>query len=450
VRTQAEYRACVLGLVGSTLLKQDQLPPYLPRRYASLSVEDKGLVIWPWHRYPHLVPHAHKCIRLALHDPPRTRATALLSLALLQFIEYSTMTSFQEDSEMALTVIKHIERSTFVSGAGADWYARCAILMWRVNRADLCECRSKILDEDYELCSACISIHIEGKAFLEATIENSVNWNGNYSINMARNQIINNNVNIIPIMKTALENILDKDKGKFSRRILGTSKNLVLSSSELSFPDIDLVSIIQSKAALLIFQEIVKSWGYVAENEGASPTLAVVPKDIYLPSGNDSSWLSSYMTAALDFLRVHEYYSELQFSELDSLHTYVRKAIVQRAPMVADGFKQLCGISSEEYLRAAWYSIQPISKSRIFEQEVAKLLQDIVYEIIKVPTHSWIHERYYIRYIDSLRRTRRSKEASSFLLEVVNSYKRTGRQLRAVQVYPLLDEVSTRYLFRNR
>jgi len=364
---QYQLRACAIGLVGSALAKQDQLPPYLPRRYVNESAEDKGLGVWPWRRYPKLVSHAHRCLGHALDINSPTRAILLLSLSLIQFLEYSTRTTFQEDLNFSIRLIEHVEKSN----KSSEWFLPCSILLWTANRADLCRCRIKVLDENYALCDSCTSLHRKVETFLTSTRDSSP----------------------VPALSRALANILEKDKDKFSPQMSRMSTS--------STP---------SRSAHLYNHT------------------------------TDGLWLNSYIAAAEDYLRVRDFSAEGPFNDdelEESIDFCVKQVVTKRASMIAEGFKGLCGISSEEYLRAAWYSIATLD-----EYQVSSTLQDIVYEIIKNPTHSWFHERYIIRYADSLIRTKRHPAAKDFLLEVQEAYKETGRQLQAVVAHPLLDKVT--------
>ena len=110
---------------------------------------------------------------------------------------------------------------------------------------------------------------------------------------------------------------------------------------------------------------------------------------------------------------------------------------------IAETFKKLCGLPSEEYRRSLFYATSvTISKAvlgvTISWQEVETMLQPLVKASITNPVHTWSHERCVVRYTESLLKQGKEKEAQDVMKELQEAYRATGKQLRSVESSALL------------
>jgi hypothetical protein len=353
---QQQLRICAIGLVASAFLKQDQLPPHMYRRQVAEGVEDKGVGVWPWRQYHRLVPHALRCLEHAVKIKELPESVAHLSLSLLQVLEYSIMETFKADQAFSLSFLEHLQTLSRVP----DRYLHCSIILWRLSRADLCSCRSRVLEDQDKVCDVCDSVY--------QAAEKCLTEDGG----SAR----------VQALKKAMAEILELDKSRFLPPKL-------LEESTLSVHTTD-------------------------------------------------SWLDKYITAARDYLKIRNFYIRYN-AEIPSR---VKDTVHMRALVIAETFKSLCGLSSEEYRRSIWHATEKPLREKEW-QRVVDLLEPIIEDIIENPTHSWTQERCLIRLMIALSNLRRVARAENILQRIQEAYNRTGKQLRAVENYPMFTKVGT-------
>lgn len=135
------FKNCAIGVVCSKLVKQDVFPPFLLRASYSTHLEERKLSPWPWRQYHDLSRYALQCLQYTCELPRIETTTASQSLALLQFLEYSSVGSYLEQFMFGQEVLDSVKKSCDEYMLDPDDFLRVSMSVWQLVRALKCECR---------------------------------------------------------------------------------------------------------------------------------------------------------------------------------------------------------------------------------------------------------------------------------------------------------------------
>jgi hypothetical protein len=402
-----DLQICIIGLVSSAFERQDRLPPLSSRTHGSRGLEDSTLSIWPLRQYPQIAPHALRCLKYAKDIKILSEPVALLSLSLLQVLEYTSFGDFQEDQAFALALIQHLEK--FQHHRSDDVYLTCSAAIWRLNRLDLCSCRKYILISGPEvnrkvragnLCEEC------ERAYREVLTLQTIN---------TRTPRMGCVIQYLQF-RLAWDPIWDYCLNKLS----SSSPPSVFGFIEPRLPEGQPVPVSGNPFHPLLLEELL---------------------------GKHSSWMYRYGLTVRRYLLLRtecEYhYGDRYRLREDSAKKQWEEEVMYTAKEpgeIAESFKLLCGEKSEEFRRSAFYASTALVTSCQWK-EVERLLHPLVIASLESPVVSWSHERCIIRYTDALLKQDKAKEAQAMLSRIRASYQTSKKALVTTERSKLLQNM---------
>ena len=132
------FKRCAIGVVCSNLMEQDIFPPFLLPPSGFTPVEERKLCPWPWRQYHSLSRYALQCLQYVCRLSRIETTTASQCLALLQFLEYSSFGSFEDQNTLGQEVLDFIENFRGNNVLDSDGFLQVSVLVWRLIRN--CKC----------------------------------------------------------------------------------------------------------------------------------------------------------------------------------------------------------------------------------------------------------------------------------------------------------------------
>lgn len=409
-KRESELIICIIGMISSVFKKQDQLPPLTSRICGSRGLEDAGLPLWPWRRYPRLVPHVLRCIQHSLRMRFMPESIVVRTLSLLQVLEYSTFGDLAMDQEISVNLIQSMQQ---MHGDQDNAFLEICALMWRLTRSEICPCRKA-----FEISDAHDPTEGSRKSEKFGIPEGVCN---------------------------TCEDVYDKIKALEMREQSPRLKALMTSFRSRLLLDKDLHSHEALMDRLTRCESSRKRPMAIEEGQpkiGAHVTFQ-------RKSLGSVSWMENYGSETTNYVFLRSQ-GELHYTHVSNQqppwpylrHHSKRKQKLDIADVctIRQRFKELCGEISEECRRSAFYESSSMISLGAWD-EVEHCLERLVLDSIEHPVQSWSHERCIIRYVEALSNQGRRKDAGKIIQKAQESYKASGKQLKAGTKSPLVENI---------
>jgi nucleoside phosphorylase len=135
------FKICAIGVVCSRLYKQDLFPPYVVQGNSGLGIEERGLLSWPWRKYHDLSRHALLCLQFVCDLSLTSCTAACQSLALLQFLEFTSCGDYSEHIDFGRRVMASVQRALGQQVSDSDGFLLVSLNLWQIIRARSCDCQ---------------------------------------------------------------------------------------------------------------------------------------------------------------------------------------------------------------------------------------------------------------------------------------------------------------------
>lgn len=370
-----------IGIVASSFEREERMPPVMTpfgRRDFASTLEEKSLRLWPWRQYPFLAPHAYQCMRSVRSIHTMTESVAHLSLALLQVYEYY--------SEVGRTLDPGYSRKTSSSeimdhvlkcDRSEDEYLKLTVAIWRLFQAVKCACqkyyeRSALTTpgghtKRMNRCPNCEQAFQAAILYLTGSETNAHSTARNRATSMSLYLILQ----LDHYGKTLLEELKGIDHHNIQLRFGLTGVPARFSHQrDLSMAGTPLINWFSGEA-------------------------------------HCGSWMETYVFNTGLYMIVRTF--------LEQNH---RNFIEKTAFDVADTFRTICGPSSEEYRRSAWYLTTTLRDPRRIED----ILNPLVESSLANPVESWSHERCIIRLVEVLFAQHKEEEGEQVFSNASKAY----------------------------